>query len=61
MLEKYILEEVHQHIIRILNLKIFQKRLKRIFLISKNLDDWTVEIDPRRVDVNKILFYKKCG
>ena len=38
----------------------FSKRLKGYFNFQ-NLDDWTVEIDPRRVDVNKILFYKKCG
>lgn len=36
------------------------KRLKGYFDF-KNIGDWTVEIDPRRVDDKKLLFYKKCG
>ena len=27
----------------------------------KNVGDFTVEIDPRRVDEEKLLFYNECG
>ena len=33
-------------------------RLKK-FINFKNIDDFTVEIDPRRVDPNKLIFYKQ--
>ena len=35
-------------------------KLKSKFNINE-VGDWTVEIDPRRVDENKLLFYKNCG
>ena len=34
--------------------------MKSKFNINE-VGDWTVEIDPRRVDENKLLFYKNCG
>ena len=36
------------------------KKLKNYFDFN-NVGDWTVEIDPRRVDPEKLLFYKSCG
>lgn len=36
------------------------KKLKENFDFE-NVGDWTVEIDPRRVDEEKLLFYRKCG
>lgn len=36
------------------------EKLKSSFDFSK-VGDWTVEIDPRRVDEDKLLFYKDCG
>ena len=36
------------------------KKLKSYFNFN-NIGDWTVEIDPRRVDEQKLLFYRTCG
>ena len=35
-------------------------KMKNMFDFNQ-VGDWTVEIDPRRVDEEKLLFYKKCG
>ncbi len=40
--------------------KFIIQRLKK-FIDFKNIGDFTVEIDPRRVDENKLLFYKEMG
>ena len=57
--EIYFAEDLPHIIVKTIFAKLADK-LKSKFNINE-VGDWTVEIDPRRVDENKLLFYKNCG